>query len=509
MLTGASAFLKTSDKAPAIYQPGSMNNEEGKAKWEQIQENALARAGHELPKTVIHIGEVKPGASAFLQAGDASAADVAMKAGECMACVQEHFDDSAEWSVLVQGEEKSAEQICSFCALYAFGGIYASKGAQVNSKAWDHLPKDKISLIEDGTLLASPARMPFWKDAAKKIITDKEFCLKEAVRQIKQEDYEKFNIMKPDADETDELTSMIMKEQVDDSEKMFVSAGSLIQEQGAQQVIKTQSSLLKASMEQAITMLKSATTDAAFQGDALYEASKMVVQPASLMQQNLEIGKAMAASSHGKTATDGTFKDQTDLLQKLDDAALDGVESLKDADNLGQLSDADAKQNIETAADGIYQRFFKGEIAEKSVFLQLAHGLSKFLPKATTDSEAKENLLKKKDEPVKVKTQEQMQQEGLQSLQGVLDAPQNKKPSALVQTEDAKYSEAMKKWLDVMDELHLPGYSSLMETQTEAEKAAEQMEVEKQQALKAIEEDFSALVGYDPQGDMASPEQWD
>lgn len=488
MLIGTSAFLKTSDKAPAIYQPGSMNNEEGKAKWEQIQENALARAGHELPKTVIHIGEVKPGASAFLQAGDASAADVSMKAGECMACVQEHFDDSAEWSVLVQGEEKSAEQICSFCALYAFGGIYASKGAQVNSKAWDHLPKDKISLIEDGTLLASPARMPFWKDAAKKIITDKEFCLKEAVRQIKQEDYENFNIMKPDADETDELTSMIMKEQVDDSEKMFVSAGSLIQEQGAQQVIKTQSSLLKASMEQAITMLKSATTDAAFQGDALYEASKMVVQPASIMF-------SQSAS--------------TDLLQKLDDAALDGVESLKDADNLGQLSDADAKQNIETAADGIYQRFFKGEIAEKSVFLQLAHGLSKFLPKATTDSEAKENLLKKKDEPVKEKTQEQMQQEGLQSLQGVLDAPQNKKPSALVQTEDAKYSEAMKKWLDVMEELHLPGYSSLMETQTEAEKAAEQMEVEKQQALKAIEEDFSALVGYDPQGDMASPEQWD
>merc|ERR1719272_2074869 len=160
--------------------------------WEQMQEDALARAGDELPRTVIRVAEARPKASAFLEveASAEAAQEVTLKAAECRACVQEHFDDNMMDLALFS--EDKAEHVCSFCALYAFGGIYAAKDAEVHPKAWGLLPKNKITLIEDSSLLASPARMNFWKFAANQV-AEASFTLEGAIAEAKDND--SFNVL--------------------------------------------------------------------------------------------------------------------------------------------------------------------------------------------------------------------------------------------------------------------------------------------------------------------------
>lgn len=161
LASGASAFLKNTFKAEKV--------ETKLTSWEQMQEDALERAGSGLPKTVIRVASAPVTSSLLeLQGSEHAAQEVIVKAPECLQCVEEHFEDLAA-KIAELGQESYAEA-CSFCALYAFGGIYAGQDAQVHPKAWSSLPKDKISVVKGESLLASPPRKTFWKDAVKKVV---------------------------------------------------------------------------------------------------------------------------------------------------------------------------------------------------------------------------------------------------------------------------------------------------------------------------------------------------
>lgn len=161
LVASSEAFLiKDPFKASKASSEGTLTN------WEQIEEGALARAGSKLPKTVIRVAAAKPKPSAFIEAESSteSVSEVTLKAGECKACVEEHFDSDLLDQMLLA--EDKAEHVCSFCALYAFGGIYTGKDVEVNPMAWSLLPQDKISIVSDHSFIASPARKNIWKDAA-------------------------------------------------------------------------------------------------------------------------------------------------------------------------------------------------------------------------------------------------------------------------------------------------------------------------------------------------------
>merc|ERR1719265_483452 len=107
--------------------------------------------------------------SSFLEQVSEAAQVVTMKAPECMQCVEEHLEEHVAAKIQALSVEQFAEA-CSFCGLYAFGGVYAGQDAQVYPKAWNSLPTDKISVIKDESVLASPPRKAFWKDAVSKIV---------------------------------------------------------------------------------------------------------------------------------------------------------------------------------------------------------------------------------------------------------------------------------------------------------------------------------------------------
>jgi hypothetical protein len=194
LVSGASAFLKTELKSKATA-------ESKLSSWEQMQENALQRMGTGLPKTVIRVAWAPLSSSLLEQGSEHAAQEVTIKASECTQCVEEHFEDAAAKINALSGEKYA--EACSFCALYAFGGVYAGQDAQVHPKAWESLPTDKISVVKDESVLASPPRKAFWKDAVNKVI-DGTWSLSNAIQEAGSE----INVLNCDKKATDEACTV-------------------------------------------------------------------------------------------------------------------------------------------------------------------------------------------------------------------------------------------------------------------------------------------------------------
>merc|ERR1719272_436237 len=126
---------------------------------------------------------------------------------------------------------------------------------------------------------------------------------------------------------------------------------------------------------------------------------------------------------------------------------------------MGTLAAASAQQAVEGSVTDILKSVMKGKNDPEQV-RQLAQRLSKFVPEEAKDTTLKKKPLLKSTNSTKnaFKSKEQVQQEGLQSLQGALNHPiaAYKKfaglntPSSLIQSEEqqaqlAKYKQEMDK----------------------------------------------------------------
>jgi hypothetical protein len=166
-LTASSQSAASMKKMEAQFTSTLYYSKLGLSAWEQLQEEALERTGRDLPKTVIRIAKAGPveyrPASLLQVTTEAALEEVVLQAKDCQNCMTEHFAKYSAGFSEIQSTSETA-QVCSYCALYAIGGIFAGEDAKVNPQTWSALPKNQISLAEhDEVLIASPPREKFWQ----------------------------------------------------------------------------------------------------------------------------------------------------------------------------------------------------------------------------------------------------------------------------------------------------------------------------------------------------------
>jgi hypothetical protein len=536
LVAGASAFLK--QEAQKTEQDAALSS------WEQIQEDALARTGDELPRTVIRVAEAKPKASAFLEveASADAAQEITLKAQECMACVDEHLDGEYKYSMLT---EDRAEQVCSFCALYAVGGIYAGKDVEVNPKAWSALPKNKITLIEDNSLLASPARMPFWKEAAQEAAKG-EFSLSDAIKTannfnvlqcakglneekctVQTESFgspmvllevqnkgmlaQKYNKMHSGIASLMGIAQQQLAQSIEDLEEaeksgdaaMIAIAKESIQfQEGMNKQVLSEEQDLKERMDGKVTA-----------GALLEEQSveEIVKSESGLIQETVQYAIDQLKNNDGtdqgealltaaKAALSPANLQSLEISQvqatKLDAQLREAVQNLQNADTMGTMAAAEAQKQVEESVSEVMKTVMKNK-ENKAQFRQLVKRLSKFLP--AEKQPEKVNLLSKSPAKnataTKPKTKEQQDKDAMKALLNAIDHPMEtmkKGPASLL--EKAGSEKALEELVtQVEDLIHSEESQSMafpfnamppqamMESAAAAAEAATQNEIENSQ----------------------------
>jgi hypothetical protein len=495
LVAGASAFLKQEVKTGQGVALSS---------WEQIQEDALARATDELPRTIIRVAEAKPKASAFLEveASADAAQEITLKAQECMACVEEHLEGEYQYSMFTADR---AEQVCSFCALYAVGGIYAGKDVEVNPKAWSALPKNKITLIEDNSLLASPARMPFWKEAAQEA-TKGEFSLSDAIKTANN-----FNVLQCAKALNEEKCTVqtesfgspmvllevqskaILAQKYNKMHSGIASLMGIAQQQLAQSIEDLEEAeksgdaamiaIAKESIEFQEGMIKQVLSeeqdlkermDGKVTAGALLEeqsVEEIVKSEAALIQETVQYaidqlknndgtnqGEALLAAAKAALSPANLQSLEISQVQatKLDAQLREAVQNLQNADTMGTMAAAEAQKQVEESVTEVMKTVMKNK-ENKAQFRQLVKRLSKFLP--AEKQPEKVNLLSKSTAKnatatTKPKTKEQQEKDAVKALLNAIDHPVDalkKGPHSLL--EKAGSEKALEALVDQVEDL--------------------------------------------------------